>query len=91
MMQATHDLIAVKPLTFEGHTTEAGIIVTEQVTEYRLGEIVSVGPEVDPEVQPGLILMFEKLAGYKVFHEGTDYLFIREGHAMGLVDDDYTI
>lgn len=79
----------LKPLTdcilIKQSVEKQGLIVLVQ-TKLPQGRIVAIGPKAEA-VQLGDYVLFGEHSGQKVSHEGEDYLMMREGDVIGVLNE----
>ena len=93
-IQPLGDRLVVKALGRET-VTKSGIVLPDTAKEKpQEGEVLAVGPgkvldngkRTTLEVQVGQKVLFAKYAGTEVKMDGEEYLILREGDVMGIVE-----
>ena len=87
------DRVVIKMVEAE-ETTKSGIILTGSAKEKpQVAEVISVGPgglvdgkEVEMTVVPGNKVIISKYAGTEVTIDGVDYLVVRQGDILAIVE-----
>jgi chaperonin GroES len=89
-----HDRVVVKRVE-EDKKSRGGIIIPETAQEKPMyGEVVAVGPGgrdeagklIPVDVKAGDIILFGKWSGTEVKIDGTEYLIMKEGDILGVVE-----
>ena len=89
-----HDRVLVRRIDAE-EKTAGGIIIPDTAKEKpQEGEVVAAGPGarnefgqlVPLDVKPGERVLFGKWSGTEVKIDGRDYLIMKEGDLLGVVD-----
>lgn len=89
----------VHALPSPGETqTDAGIIIPKRAREAEvettvLAKIIAVGPDCNPDMEPGLWVMLPRFAGTALIHsrfgdEGADYRIVAEDSVMCFVAEE---
>ncbi len=88
-MKPINDRVVVKPAPAE-EKTKGGIIIPETAKEKpQRGKVEAVGPGKDGNlmtVQVGDIVLYGKYAGQELHYEGQDYLIMREGDILVILE-----
>lgn len=87
------DRVLVQPKAAE-EKTESGIIIPDTAKEKpQEGTVVAVGPgkvengnKIEMSVNEGDKVLYGKYAGTEVTLDGEDYMIMREGDILGIVD-----
>ena len=90
------DRVVLKMTEVE-ETTKGGIILTGTAKEKpSIAEIISVGPggmvdgnNVTMSVKPGDKVIIDKFAGTKVTLEGIEYIVVRQGDILAIVESKF--
>lgn len=89
-----HDRVVVKRLEQE-RTSPGGIVIPDSATEKPIqGEIIAVGngkvldngERIALDLKAGDKVLFAKFAGTEVKIDGIEYVVMREGDIMGVLD-----
>lgn len=87
------DRVLIKKVEAEEMTKGGIVLPTQAKEEPQMAEILAVGPgeivdgkRVEMEVQVGNKIYFAKYAGTEVKHEGTDYVILRQGDILAVVE-----
>lgn len=84
-----NDRVVVKPAPAE-EKTKGGIIIPDTAKEKpQRGEVVATGPGKDDKkmtVKKGDIVLYGKYAGQEMNYDGVDYLIMREGDILVILD-----
>jgi chaperonin GroES len=90
-----HDRVVVERITAE-EKTAGGIIIPDTAKEKpQQGKIIAVGPGgrdengklIPIDVKAGDLVLFGKWSGTEVKIDGHDYLIMKEGDIMGVLDE----
>lgn len=79
--------VTVRPLTLGERTTEAGIVIPAQRTsEARIdrGRVVAKGADVDVEIEPGDLVLFNQYAGASVQVENDEVMLLHQDDITGV-------
>jgi len=87
------DRVVIKNVEAE-ETTKGGIILTSAAKEKPvMAEVLAVGPggkvdgkEIDMYVKPGQKVIYSKYAGTEVKLEGQEYIVVRQGDILAIVE-----
>jgi chaperonin GroES len=89
------DRVVIKRIEAE-EKTAGGIIIPDTAKEKpQQGEVVAVGPGgrdqrgqlVPLDVKVGDVVLFGKWSGTEIKIDGLDYLIMKEGDVMGVIDE----
>jgi chaperonin GroES len=85
-LQATQNRLILKEN--EDRTTEGGIVLAD-ITKRPFLEatVLSIGPDVNEDVNEGDIVIFPRMTGIKIRVEGEDYVVIDDEHILGVKDE----
>ncbi len=88
------DRIVLRPIE-EDDKTPGGIILPDTAKEKSMrGEVVAVGPgrlaengeRIKPEVTEGDVVIYSKYAGTEIKIDGQEYLILREGDVLAVIE-----
>ena len=93
MLKPLSDRVVLKMVAAE-ETTKSGIILTGGAKEKpEIAEVIAVGPggvvdgkEVVMTVKPGQKVIAAKYAGTEVKYEGEEYVIVRQGDLLAVVE-----
>jgi len=89
---AVMDKIFVKELVVKEHTTEAGIVLTEEAAQkqepQKCGIVVSIGDDVPYTLNVGELVVFHQRAGQSMILDKTIYRILKADEVYGILRDD---
>jgi len=90
-----HDRIIIQRLE-EGEQKVGGIIIPDSAKEKpQQGKVIAVGigkvkddgTRQAPDVKAGDLILFGKYSGQEIKLDGEDYLIMKEGEVLGVIED----
>ncbi len=93
MLKPLNDRVVLKMVEAE-ETTSSGIILTGAAKEKpEIAEVIAVGPggivdgnQVEMNVKPGDKVIMSKYSGTEVKYQGSEYVIVRVGDILAIVD-----
>lgn len=92
MIKPLQDNVLIKMKENE-ETTKSGIILTASSEKPKVAEVIEVGPgrvedgkKVEMHIKKGDKVILNKYAGTEVKYEGDDYLIVKEGDILAIIE-----